>query len=369
MRWALVALVCAPAVADAYPHFQLSTGAKRCNQCHIAPAGGGLLNGWGREQAGDEISLGGDGALLHGAWEPPDMLSLGADVRAAFLVNDGGGDAAETAVFPMQVDLYGALRVGPITASVALGMRGQARDDEGQEPLSFLVSREHYVMWRPKPDGPYARAGRFFAPYGLRPVEHPLWIRKYGGFGLFEETYGLSGGLVRDDWEVHVTGWIPSPVGGELSPVGDGETTAGVAAYGEWRRKAPDGVPRWLRMDFSAGLGGRIAGDDEQARHGLVYTVKIWWPALRVLTSAQIELVHQSLPGAPDRWYSIEHYSSLIRPVRGVWVGLHAERYDGREAMGAQLSVFPWAHVEGVVFARTTSTGGELLMLQLHYYL
>ena len=71
---ALVAagLSLAPRLAQAYPQFQLSTGAQRCNQCHIAPTGGTLLSGYGRDEAGDTISRGGDGSFLHGAWAPPD---------------------------------------------------------------------------------------------------------------------------------------------------------------------------------------------------------------------------------------------------------------------------------------------------------
>ena len=34
--------------ARAYPQWQLSTGAARCNQCHFAPAGGGLINSYGQ---------------------------------------------------------------------------------------------------------------------------------------------------------------------------------------------------------------------------------------------------------------------------------------------------------------------------------
>ena len=41
----LLALTLAPAAARAYPQFQFGTDATRCTLCHLAPAGGGLLNG------------------------------------------------------------------------------------------------------------------------------------------------------------------------------------------------------------------------------------------------------------------------------------------------------------------------------------
>src|SRR5690348_18271787 len=78
--------------AWAYPQFQFSSGTTRCSQCHYSPAGGGLITSWGRDESGDTISLGGDGAFLHGLWQPPSWLALGADIRVvAPLVNASGG--------------------------------------------------------------------------------------------------------------------------------------------------------------------------------------------------------------------------------------------------------------------------------------
>jgi hypothetical protein len=91
-------------VARAYPQFQLSTGADRCSACHFSPAGGGLLNDYGRDEAGDTISGRGDGRFLYGAWSPPAWLQLGADLRAAAGAKDSL-DAAYGLAFPMQSDI------------------------------------------------------------------------------------------------------------------------------------------------------------------------------------------------------------------------------------------------------------------------
>src|SRR5436190_24391958 len=69
---------------DAYPQFQLMQEAS-CSACHLSPAGGGLLNDYGRDEAGSTISRGGDGRLLHGAWIPPEWFAVGGDFRFAFL--------------------------------------------------------------------------------------------------------------------------------------------------------------------------------------------------------------------------------------------------------------------------------------------
>ena len=86
----VILIVAMPAVARAYPQFQFATGSVRCNECHLAPAGGGLLDDYGRQEAGDTISAGGDGGLLHGLVTPPSWLALGGDARVAGLVQDDG---------------------------------------------------------------------------------------------------------------------------------------------------------------------------------------------------------------------------------------------------------------------------------------
>lgn len=57
IRWLVIGLLgilARPALA--YPQFQLTSGSARCAQCHLAPAGGGLLSPWGQDEAGDTIA-------------------------------------------------------------------------------------------------------------------------------------------------------------------------------------------------------------------------------------------------------------------------------------------------------------------------
>ena len=103
----LALLLFASRDAAAYPQFQFSSGTTRCGQCHFAPAGTGLINDWGRGEAGDTISRGGDGAFLHGLWTPPSWVALGGDFRLASLANaTGGPESPELVTFPMQADAY-----------------------------------------------------------------------------------------------------------------------------------------------------------------------------------------------------------------------------------------------------------------------
>ncbi len=92
MRLTMLVIVLIAGTAHAYPQFQLSQGAERCSACHLSPAGGGLLNAYGRNEAGETLSRGGDGRFLYGAWEPPAWLQLGADVRGAAGLKYQAGD-------------------------------------------------------------------------------------------------------------------------------------------------------------------------------------------------------------------------------------------------------------------------------------
>ncbi|MBC8132926.1 MAG: hypothetical protein H7X95_08085, partial [Deltaproteobacteria bacterium] len=78
-----------PAAVQAYPQWQFTSGAIRCNQCHYSPAGGGLLTSYGRDAAGEDLStFGGNGGLLHGLPRIPSWLALGGDLRGALLARD-----------------------------------------------------------------------------------------------------------------------------------------------------------------------------------------------------------------------------------------------------------------------------------------
>src|SRR4029077_9671390 len=148
-----------------------------------------------------------------GLWSPPSWLALGADVRlAATRTVDGGPETPKGAWFPMQADFYARFAFGDaFSLYLEGGARGEVRPPDPSVAGRFstipdrFISREHSLMWRPSATGPYGRIGRFYAPYGLRFVEHIFYIRRYTGYNLYDETYNVSGGYVGDDWELHAT--------------------------------------------------------------------------------------------------------------------------------------------------------------------
>ena len=350
----LVALGAGSRRAEAYPQFQFSSGTQRCAQCHYAPAGFGLLTSWGRDEGADTISRGGNGAFLHGAWTPPDWLALGGDFRGAAIDNAAGSSGPpELAVFPMQADVEGRVGFGNtgISLYVEGGFRGTTRpgDDSPQAHFESLMSREHYIMWKPSATGAYVRAGRFYAPYGLRLVEHIYYVRSVTGFNLYEETYNVSGGYLAEDWELHLTAFTPPP------------------------------------SSFPLALQARVSKNNEQTLYQGGVVGKLWLDSARILFMGELDLQRRSTSGGNGANQLVAYFGPTFFPVKGIMASLGLERYQedlrvagtAHSAVDVQLNYFPWAHCEVILLGRYQMNGTGLAdgpadslgMLQLHYYL
>ena len=365
--------------ARAYPQWQLSSGATRCNQCHYDPGGGGLITSYGRDADGEELSmLPGNGALLYGTVSPPSWLALGGDLRGGSVANDVQDPRGPTyAVFPMQADAYARVAFGGgLSAYGVLGFRGQVRDSSGPVPLqnyqpidsSRLISREHYLMLQPEVLGPYVRAGRFFAPFGLRLAEHVTYIRRDLGFDTLQETYNLSAGYVYPTWELHVTGFLPDFV----RHIGSVEK--GVAAYYE-RRLLGDAL--------ALGAQTRVAAGPGMTRLIVGGVGKLYVEPVKTLFLAEVNGVHMvfdsNAVGSRDQVVAAAGFAVL--PLRGLVATLLAERNQQDIAVSgaawtagtALLSWFPFPHVELQAMARVQVPSGtdatKTLFAQLHYFL
>jgi hypothetical protein len=375
---ALGVLLLAEGSARAYPQFQLTSGATRCNQCHYAPAGGGLLNSYGRDADGDELStFGGNGAFAHGAVRLPAWLALGVDLRGAFVDNDVQDPAGPTvAVFPMQADLSGRIAFPRgFSVSAIGGLRGQVRDPDLLVPLqnyqpvstSELISREHYLMWEPAAVGPYLRIGRFYAPYGLRMAEHILYVNRDLGFDELEETYNLSGGFILPEAELHLTLFAPD----FIRHIGSDEK--GFAAYLETRFD-----------DDHAALAGQtriaLAPGVTKVMTGVVG--KAYLERLRTQLFGEVDLVNQIYTDLEDttRTQIVGAAGFAVLPISGVVVTLIGERNqvdvqtpDAWTAATALVNWFPYAHCELQLMGRVQLPSGgsaaSTLFFQIHYFL
>jgi hypothetical protein len=372
---AVVVLLGAPR-AEAFPQWQFSTGNSHCNQCHYAPAGGGLINNYGRDAAGEDLStFGGDGAFLHGAVPLPSWLAVGGELRGAFAAQDVQDPSGPTyAFFPMQADLYLRLAFGKgFSLNATGGFRGQIRSgndlvpEQNYQPIdgSQVISREHYLMWQPASQGVYLRAGRFFAPFGLRPVEHFMYIRRDLFRNTLQETYNLSGGWIEANSELHLTAFMRD----YLLHVGGPEN--GVAGY--YERELHDIAA--LAGQFKFGVG------PDAKRLVLGAVGKVYVERVKTLFFAEGDFVRVIPDATQSRWQFVGAGGLTLFPVRGVMATLLGERFqDDLQVQQAEwtaatglLSWFPYAHFEAQLMLRADIPGGgvaaKTFFAQLHYYL
>jgi hypothetical protein len=368
----LVALIAGAEQALAYPQFQFSTGNGRCTLCHFAPAGGGLIRSYGRDEAEGTISATpGDVRFLHGLWSPPDWLALGGDLRGAAVAKHSG-DLPQYLAFPMQADLYIRAATGTFSAQITLGMSGAARGSS-RPPLQRLASREHFLMWQADHEtGLYARAGRFFAPYGLRLEDHTAYSRRYLGQHTLEETYGLSVGKVEDEWEVHATAFVPpSMLLGAFQHVGT--PAMGAALY--YERRARDDTAAW-------GAQSRLDIADESTTYWLGGVGKLWLEGPRLLFMSQLDLGLQTFDFDADPRARLSVHLGVTRVLaQGWYLNAAVERYQpdvalagtARDSVKLSLQYFFRSHWEVMLLGKLDSQGLDtpdpMALLMLHYYL
>jgi len=364
--------------AHAFPQWQLSSGAARCNQCHYAPAGGGLLTSFGRDAGAEQYAtFQGNGDFLHGAVTMPNWLTVGGDLRGALVVNDvQDKDGTEWAVFPMQADL--AVRVAPgagLSVVAIGGFRGQIRDVDAPVPVdnfqpvdvNRLISRQHYLMWQPQATGPYVRAGRFYAPFGLRMPEHILYVNRDLGFDHLQESYNVSAGAIYDQWELHLTLFGPDVVRHI------GSTESGIAGFYE---------QRLFNDTLAVAAQARIAASPGVTRVTVGSFGKYYIEQLNLLAMAEVDGVHLVFddPGVMPRYQVVGLAGAALFPVRGVTATALVERNqvdinvaDAWTALTALINWSPYAHCELQVMGRLQfPSGGEAaktFFLQAHYFL
>jgi hypothetical protein len=366
----------APASAEAYPQWQFSSDTARCSQCHFSPAGGGIVTGYARDAVGDELSTWqGDGSFLHGLIELPAKLAVQFDGRYASVGYDYGNPSGmKQAFFPMQADLAirGAL-TDALSVAAVVGYRGQVRASDaelgrgGVEPAggSLFISREHYLMYRPQVMGWYVRAGRFFAPFGLRLAEHYAYVRRDTGFNLLEESYNLSGGVVKNEWELHVTAFAPDYV----RKLGGRDT--GLAGLFERRLGEASALGASLRLalkDAANSATGGLFG-------------KTYLAGPRILVQAEANVATTTVSGGASSNTFTGYLGLTWFPIKSLWVTPFGERLQtdlsvnesATNAGGLQLSWFPYPHFELVWMLRAQMPSGQKTgtsgMLFAHYYL
>jgi hypothetical protein len=376
MRLTLVILwlVASVAVAEAYPQFQLSLDGQ-CGTCHLSPAGGGLISAYGRDEAGNTISRGGDGRLLHGAWDAPDWLAIGGDYRFAaggrrMIVQRAGVEDVQTQrlVFPMQADIYLRAMKGGFAFALTAGLRGQSQEAHRPAFVESLVSREHYAAYAW--EAHQVRAGRFFPVFGLRLHDHTAFVRRHMGWNLLEEPYALEYAHYGEKTELHVAAFTPPPV-----PIlATGLQPTGVTAH----------VERRVSERAIAGAQARVGIGPLESRYTVGAIGKWWMPDAGLLWLAEFDVQRQTFnEGGPGRTQLASYLGVSKWATRGVLVSGAVHTWEPdlalvrtlRQAFEVNVQYFAWAHVELHLLLRASAQGGSvedptyLSLLQFHYYL
>ena len=358
--------------AEAYPQYQLSRD-QTCSNCHLSPAGGGLLSENGYLVAENISQFGTEPKFMYDKIPTPSWLELGGDFRGAtgFIHAPDNGFA----LFPMQAEVY----VHANYKGFSLQLTGGARPAQwvpgqstGATPGVFdrFWSREHYLMWQSDGNnGLFVRVGRFMPVFGLRFAEHPDYNRQYGGTQLYSETYGAAVEYITQEWEAHLTGFIEDPL---IDPVSH---DSGVAGYGELR----------LNKELQLGAELMVAGHDNDTKVRGGATAKLYLPSPDVLLEAELQVVHQELTGASANQlvgYLMASHELAGSFLLDVGVGHYDENIAisglDRDAIDVNLHWFVTSHLELVLQNRIEGLGvgqshggptGGWSLLHAHYRL
>jgi len=183
----VLAIMLVSSLAHAEPYLAIKTGNK-CSSCHVNQTGGGKRNVTGAVYGQTAISARPPKLLWGG--NPGNRLSLGTDVRANVssvdIPNQNNVFAfeleealvyAEADLIKNQLSLYLDQRVAP----------------------GGSFNREAFGLYKFKSDSGsyYAKAGRFFLPYGFRIEDDTAFIRQATGFNFDNPDTGVEIGYDR----------------------------------------------------------------------------------------------------------------------------------------------------------------------------
>ena len=181
-------------VANAEPYLAIKTGAK-CSSCHVNQTGGGKRNTTGVVFGQTALSARPPVSL----WtpDPENRLSVGTDLRAN----------ASSVSIPNQTDvLEFELEEALLYAEAELIKDWISLYADQRIAPGGSFNREAFGLFKFSKDGNdfYAKAGRFFLPYGFRLEDDTAFIRQATGFNFDNQDTGVEFGFDRANVSVNV---------------------------------------------------------------------------------------------------------------------------------------------------------------------
>jgi hypothetical protein len=188
----LLLILLAGGRAQAFPSM-IRHGYNVCQSCHADPSGAGLLTAYGRglaetvlrthwRKTSEEDDPGKISNFLFGLVPTPDWLLLQADGRGLTVVPLAPRSDAQ--FYLMQADLAAQVKIHRFRANGSLGFANKgalpASVTRGNQQLeNRLVSRTYWLGVDLGADEQFLlRAGRMNLPFGVRSIEHTMFVRK-----------------------------------------------------------------------------------------------------------------------------------------------------------------------------------------------
>jgi hypothetical protein len=329
-----------------------------CNTCHADPSGAGILTAYGRgleetalrtsykkKKEGEEEEAGPAGEFMFGAFKTPEQLLLQFDLRGMHLIGPlpvPAGTPIPYHYYFMQADLASQLKLGRFRVNGSLGwaLEGAslAAITNGwtpTSPTSFcsappcdrMIARNYWIGVDIGADEQFLlRAGRMNLPFGIRNIEHTMWVRKdtrtnindnqQHGIALAWNTSGIRAEVmaILGNFAIHgQPGW-------------DMPHERGYSGYVEWAPKETlaigvTSLATHAQQDIQLGTAlWRQA-------HGLFAR---WSPVKPLVLSAESDFLVYSQPptatlGAQNRGGNASMLMVDLEPVQGVHVMLASE--------------------------------------------
>lgn len=321
-----------------------------CSTCHADPSGGSLLTPYGRMQSelllrswydGSKPSDRDPGTLgdfAFGLVKLPEPLLLQVDVRDAVLKEfSSSGASPDPRLIHMQTDLAGQVTAGRFrvngSVGVLIGKSGGAPAWVLGRQDVHMVSRHHWLGVDLGEDKSWLlRAGRMNLPYGIRSIEHEMWVRKELGVDINSaQQHGAAlsytGEKLRGEIMV---------IAGNFQIAPDAYRDRGYSAFLEWSQSnnATLGFSSKLtRAEFDS----RWTVPTIRQAHGLFGRYAM---GKATVFSGQVDMMLASPKGQPTQLGITGALQADVEPWQGVHIlgtGEVLDRSFSREGLGFGL--------------------------------
>lgn len=293
-------------------------GYTACGTCHLDPSGAGVLTQYGRAQGEillqsrygkepEEASRASN--FLWNALSTPDWLLGGGGVRYLGMGIKIGDAPVTTDRILMQADLAAGVQAGGLRAGASLGVVSTS-----STPASVsgsVVSREHWIGYAFDEGAWLVRAGRINVPFGIRSIEHTLWVEQMTRSDLNDtQQHGValaySGELFRGEVMAIAGNFQASP---------DAVRERGYSGYLEFTPLTRLGVGVSSRITHAArDIALRVA--DTRQTQGVFARASPWTPLVLL---AEADVLIQSPTGAR----APRGFATMLQADLEPWQGLH----------------------------------------------